>query len=299
MSIRREVVLVGAGPRGKRAARRLLHRPLRGMDVVGLLDEGSESLPEELDRLQLLSVGDVAAGRVRIRRVPIATGRARAPEPELFALAELRSGQCRGQGLGARRPLQAVVALTLLLALLPLLVVLALAIKLDSPGPVIFRQLRRGFGGCTFWMLKFRTMVDGAHERLAEIAELNVHAGCGDTRLFKAADDPRVTRVGRLLRRFALDELPQLVNVVRGEMSLVGPRPLMLEEDRQVPRWAQPRLSVPPGVTGLWQVLGRNEIPFHEMLVLDTVYASARSVRLDLSLIARTPGAVLRTHRGF
>jgi lipopolysaccharide/colanic/teichoic acid biosynthesis glycosyltransferase len=147
-------------------------------------------------------------------------------------------------------------------------------------------------------MLKFRTMIDGAHDQLAEIAELNVHASHGDSRLFKADHDPRVTRVGRFLRRFALDELPQLVNVLRGEMSLVGPRPLMLEEDSHVPGWAHGRLIVRPGVTGLWQVLGRNELPFHEMLLLDSVYARAKTVRLDLSLLARTPQAILGTRRG-
>jgi lipopolysaccharide/colanic/teichoic acid biosynthesis glycosyltransferase len=163
---------------------------------------------------------------------------------------------------------------------------------------MLFQQCRRGARGQTFRMLKFRTMVDGAHDQLAELADLNVHASHGDSRLFKADRDPRVTRVGRVLRRFALDELPQVVNVVRGEMSLVGPRPLMLEEDAHVPRWARGRLVVRPGVTGLWQVLGRNEIPFHEMLLLDSVYARAKTVRLDLSLLARTPRAILATRRG-
>jgi lipopolysaccharide/colanic/teichoic acid biosynthesis glycosyltransferase len=299
---RRQVVLVGAGPRGRRAAGQLLRQPPRGIELVGLLDESPGRLQADLAELPVFAVGNVAAERVRIRRVATAAGKAGANDLDLFAVAELGSEQHRVRGLayaGARRPLEATLAAALLVVLSPLFVALALAIKVESPGPVIFRQPRRGTRGRMFRMLKFRTMVDSAHERLAEIADLNVHATYGDTRMFKAADDPRVTRVGKLLRRFALDELPQLVNVLRGEMSLVGPRPLMLEEDHNVPGWARQRLSVRPGVTGLWQVLGRNEIPFHEMLLLDNVYASARTLRLDLSLIARTPRAILRTHRGY
>ena len=151
--------------------------------------------------------------------------------------------------------------------------VIVVAIKLDSPGPIHFRQLRMGRGNKTFTILKFRTMTIDAEARKAEVAHLNKHAG-GDDRMFKIPHDPRVTRVGRFLRRYSLDELPQLVNVFRGEMSLVGPRPLILDEDQHVDGWARKRLDLKPGITGLWQVLGRDDIPFEEMVGLDYRYVT-------------------------
>jgi lipopolysaccharide/colanic/teichoic acid biosynthesis glycosyltransferase len=138
-------------------------------------------------------------------------------------------------------------------------------------------------------------MIDGAESRREEVAHLNMHAANGgDTRMFKAADDPRVTRVGRLLRRLSLDELPQLLNVLRGEMSLVGPRPLVLDEDEHVQYWARRRLDLRPGMTGLWQVLGRSQIPFDEMVKLDYLYVTTWSLRKDLQLMLRTIPVMFR-----
>src|SRR5213075_305877 len=142
-----------------------------------------------------------------------------------------------------------------------------------SRGPVLFRQTRVGRDGHTFEMLKYRTMQDGADARKAELRSRNEADG-----LFKIADDPRITRVGRLLRRTSLDELPQLFNVLRGQMSLVGPRPLVLEEDRHVRDWARQRLDLKPGITGPWQVLGREDIPFAEMVKLDYHYVTGWSL---------------------
>jgi exopolysaccharide biosynthesis polyprenyl glycosylphosphotransferase len=170
-----------------------------------------------------------------------------------------------------------------LVLLAPVIPVIALAIKLDSRGPVLFRQQRVGRGGCVFDMVKFRTMVDGADRRKAMLRERNEAEG-----LFKIADDPRITRVGRLLRRTSLDELPQLWNVLRGEMSLVGPRPLVIEDDRQVEGWYRRRLDLPPGMTGRWQVLGSARIPLREMVKLDYLYAANWSLWTDVKILLRT-----------
>src|SRR5205814_108624 len=144
-----------------------------------------------------------------------------------------------------------------LLLLAPVFAAFALLIKLTSPGPVLFRQVRMGAAEKTFRIYKFRTMVVDADERKHEVAHLNTHLrNGGDPRMFKIANDPRVTRVGHFLRRTSLDESPQLLNVLRGEMSLVGARPLILDEDRHVHSWARGRLNLKPGITGPWQVLG-------------------------------------------
>jgi exopolysaccharide biosynthesis polyprenyl glycosylphosphotransferase len=186
-----------------------------------------------------------------------------------------------------KRTLDVAVSSSLLVVLSPFLAVIALAIKLDSPGPVFFRQTRMGGGDRPFTILKFRTMVADAEQRKHEIAHLNQHRGA-DERMFKATTDPRVTRVGALLRRTSIDELPQLLNVLRNEMSLVGPRPLILEEDSHVLEWARERLRIKPGITGLWQVLGRSDIPFGEMVQLDYLYVTSWSLAGDVKLIAKT-----------
>ena len=144
-------------------------------------------------------------------------------------------------------------------------------------------------------MYKFRTMSVDADDRKAEFAHLNTHGQeGGDPRMFKIAGDPRVTRVGRFLRRFSLDELPQLFNVLRGEMTLVGPRPLIPDEDRHVEGWGRKRLDLKPGMTGMWQVLGRSEIPFGEMVKLDYLYVTTWSLANDLLLLVRTLPVVLK-----
>jgi exopolysaccharide biosynthesis polyprenyl glycosylphosphotransferase len=175
-----------------------------------------------------------------------------------------------------------------LLVLAPFLALIAAAIKLDSRGPVLFRQERVGRGGRVFEMVKFRTMVADADRRKADLREHNEAEG-----LFKIADDPRITRVGRILRRTSLDELPQLWNVLRGEMSLVGPRPLVIEDDRQVEGWYRRRLDLAPGMTGRWQVLGSARIPLREMVKLDYLYAANWSLWSDVKILLRTLAFVL------
>jgi exopolysaccharide biosynthesis polyprenyl glycosylphosphotransferase len=174
-------------------------------------------------------------------------------------------------------------------AVAPIFALIAVAVRLDSPGPVLFRQWRIGLGGRSFEIRKFRTMVREADQLKAELAHLNEANG-----LFKIAEDPRVTRVGRFLRRTSLDELPQLLNVLRGDMSLVGPRPLVVEDDRRVVGWHRQRLDIPPGMTGHWQVLGSSRIPLHEMVAIDYLYVANWSLWTDLKYLLLTVPYVLR-----
>jgi exopolysaccharide biosynthesis polyprenyl glycosylphosphotransferase len=176
-----------------------------------------------------------------------------------------------------------------LVAIAPVMLLLALAIKLDSRGPVFFRQLRVGRHGRRFYMLKFRTMVKDA-DRLKDSLRDRNEAQEG---LFKIAADPRVTRVGRLLRSTALDELPQLLNIVKGEMSLVGPRPLVIEEDERIGGWNRRRLELMPGMTGPWQILGPSRVPLKEMVALDYLYVANWSLWTDIKILLRTVPHVL------
>jgi len=182
-----------------------------------------------------------------------------------------------------------------LIILLPLMMLIALLIRISSPGPALFRQLRQGRGGRHFWFLKFRSMTMGAEHQLCDLERLNEAAG---GILFKMRDDPRVTPLGRWLRRTSLDELPQLLNVLRGEMSLVGPRPLQLRDSALLeqldPEAYARRLTVLPGLTGAWQVGGRSDTDSMSMLQLDLEYIERWSVKRDFLILFRTIGAVLR-----
>ncbi len=196
----------------------------------------------------------------------------------------------------AKRGIDVVVAVVLLLLLTPLLALLALLVARDSPGPVLFRQTRRGLRRRPFTVLKFRTMSDGCAVDLHRcyIAQLVQEGAAPAGTLNKLTADPRVTRMGRVLRATSLDELPQLVNVVRGEMSLVGPRPALdYELEHYRPEHFE-RFEVRPGITGLWQVSGRNALGFHEMLELDSEYARRQGPLVDAAILARTPIALVR-----
>ena len=183
-----------------------------------------------------------------------------------------------------KRGLDVVGAGLGLLVLAPLFCIIAVAIKLDTKGPVLFRQRRMGCRNKPFEMLKFRTMVDGAERQKAALAEHN-EAGGG---LFKIEGDPRITRVGAVLRQTSLDELPQLINVLRAEMALVGPRPLVIDEDARIEGWQRRRLLLPPGMTGLWQVFGSARIPLPEMVKIDYLYGANWSLWLDIKILLRT-----------
>ena len=204
-------------------------------------------------------------------------------------LFELRPPVLTGAEWAVKRTFDLVVSGVIAIVGLPLWLLVALAIKLDSRGPVFYVDRRIGVGEQEFGMLKFRTMVAGAAGQQAALEAENEASGA----LFKIRDDPRVTRVGRLLRRISLDELPQVVNVLRGEMSLVGPRPLPLRDYQLLDEWHRRRYLVLPGVTGLWQISGRSNLGFDDLVRLDFTYLENWSIWLDISIILRTIPAVL------
>ena len=232
-----------------------------------------------VDLLVAPALTDVAGPRVNIRPVsglPLL----QVNEPHLSGVRRLAKGL-----------FDAVVAGTALVALAPVLAAVALAVRLSGPGPVLFRQVRIGRDGREFLMYKFRTMHPDAEQRLSELLDDNDH---GDSVLFKMRDDPRVTRVGRLLRRYSLDELPQLFNILRGQMSLVGPRPPLPREVSRYARDVHRRLLVKPGLTGLWQVSGRSDLDWEESVRLDLYYVENWSVALDAEILWKTVWAVVR-----
>jgi exopolysaccharide biosynthesis polyprenyl glycosylphosphotransferase len=318
-------IIVGAGDVGQLIARKLLKHPEYGINLVGFVDAEPKERRDDLESLTLLGKPEKLPALVRlfdIERVIVAFSNDSHGQtldlirsmkdldlqvdivPRLFDLVSPGTGIHSVEGLPLislaptrlspssrflKRSLDLGLSIVALVLLSPLLAMIALAIKRDSPGQVLFRQIRMGRGDQAFRIFKFRTMVADAEERKPDVAHLNRHLqNGGDPRMFKITDDPRLTRVGRWLRRYSLDELPQLFNVVRGEMSLVGPRPLILEEDKYVDAWARRRLNLKPGCTGPWQVQGREDIPFDEMVKLDYLYATNWSLFGDLKLVART-----------
>jgi exopolysaccharide biosynthesis polyprenyl glycosylphosphotransferase len=329
-------VIVGAGHVGQLVAHKLLQHPEYGINLVGFVDVDPQERRADLEHLTLLGPPERLPAIVRvfdIERVVVAFSTDSHEETlalirslnELNVQVDIvpRFFEVVGPGVDLhtiegipliglppvrlsrssrllKRAVDLVVSALGLLALAPVFALIALRIKMDSSGPVFFRQTRVGIGDKTFQIYKFRTMTADADERKSEVAHLNMHtASDGDGQLFKVPDDPRTTNFGRFLRRYSLDELPQLVNVFIGDMSVVGPRPLILDEDKQVAEWARKRLYVKPGMTGLWQVLGRSDIPFDEMTKLDYLYVINWSLGGDLSLMLRTVPAVFRARRAY
>jgi exopolysaccharide biosynthesis polyprenyl glycosylphosphotransferase len=210
-----------------------------------------------------------------------------------LGLLHVRPSRHRGPARAAKGALERVAALLLLVVLAPLLLALAYAVRRDSPGPATYRQTRIGRGGVPFTMYKFRTMSVNAELRLPELSDHNMTDGV----LFKIREDPRITRIGSFLRRFSLDELPQLLNVLRGQMSLVGPRPALPDEVARYSPDERRRLAVKPGLTGLWQVSGRSDLSWSDSVRLDLRYVDNWSLGLDLLILCQTVRAVL-DHRG-
>jgi len=328
----RSVVLVGDTPRARTMARLIHDHPWWGLRLLGLVRErpaGSER-GTTLGGLPVLGTLDelpVVLTTMPVDEVILAVDRADLGSlEETFLLCEEMGVKTRlildffphvlahveleeldgtplltfsttpGNELAllAKRSLDVFLAAVLGIAsALPLLVT-ALLIRLTSRGPAFFRQTRCGLNGRPFTLWKLRTMVDGADARLDEVAHLNELDGP----VFKSASDPRITPLGRFIRRFSFDELPQLWNVLRGEMSLVGPRPPLPEEVSRYEHWQRRRLSMKPGVTGLWQVSGRNDIPsFDDWMNLDLAYIDNWSLAMDVKILLRTIPAVL-TGRG-
>ncbi len=208
-------------------------------------------------------------------------------------LFRLRPLVFEGFDFALKRTFDLLISLVLLVLLSPLMLVIAIAVKLSSRGPVIYRSVRPGIGGKPFNCLKFRTMREHADQLQADLESLNEKSGA----IFKIRNDPRLTQVGQFLRRYSLDELPQLINVVRGQMSVVGPRPLPMRDFERLEEWHKKRYLVLPGITGLWQVSGRSELDFDDLVRLDFLYVEQWSIFLDLAILVRTIPAVL-TRRG-
>jgi exopolysaccharide biosynthesis polyprenyl glycosylphosphotransferase len=253
--------------------------------IVADADVDDERLIELVDRAHRLGV------KVRLapRATELLTERAEYVAGQGVPLFELHPPVFAGADWLVKRTFDLVVSGVVVVLGLPFWALMAAAIKLSSPGPVFFRDRRIGLNHHEFTMLKFRTMIAGADERQAELEPANE----ADGPLFKIRDDPRVTRVGAVLRRFSLDELPQVLNVLRGEMSLVGPRPLRLRDYNMLEDWHRKRNLVLPGLTGLWQISGRSTLGFDDLVRLDFYYLENWSLWLDITILVRTVPAVV------
>ncbi|HZG35636.1 MAG TPA: sugar transferase, partial [Gaiellaceae bacterium] len=311
LRVQRRVLLVGDGE-GLAALQRVVRaaRSALAYEYVGAFSPGRDgSIREPLQRLSpdevILNEGDfdeatvfgiveaAHAEGVRVRIAPKTTElllqRGEYVPGQGAPLFELRPPVFAGADWAVKRVFDLVVSSVVVLVGLPLWLLIAAAIKLDSRGPVLYRDRRVGIGEREFPMLKFRTMVQGAADLQTELETRNEAGGA----LFKIRDDPRVTRVGRLLRRLSIDELPQVLNVLRGEMSLVGPRPLPLRDYRQLQQWHRRRYNVLPGITGLWQISGRSNLTFDDLVRLDFYYIENWSIWLDISILVKTLPAVV------
>jgi exopolysaccharide biosynthesis polyprenyl glycosylphosphotransferase len=314
----RKILIVGANPIGQDLARELAGQ----CQIVGYVDNGSDLAPSSaeefslvgpiasLDRLvQQYGVDEIVVAlppnrREQLGRI-VARGFGRPvhvkfaadlgePLPERFEMYRHGGRSFIGFAPVApvswlKRAFDMVMGLVALAALSPFMIAIAVLIRMDSPGPIFYGQERVGKDGVRFKMMKFRSMRQNADALLEELRAKNEASGP----LFKIRQDPRVTKIGRILRRTSLDELPQLFNVLRGQMSLVGPRPPVPNEVAQYEDWQLGRLRAVPGMTGLWQVSGRSDVPFHDMVRLDLHYIRNWSLWLDLEIILRTIPAVV------
>lgn len=318
------VLIVGGGELGRTLMRHIVAHPELGFEVVGFVDDDPErrtdigrfkalgstrdipdivqntdideviiTLPWQYHRKILRVLDQCEREQVRSRIVPdmfqLSMSRVDLDEIKGVPLIGTKEPALKGWGFTLKRLMDIALASLMLLVASPLIVVIAALIKLDSSGPVLFEQTRVGRNGRLFTLFKFRSMYVGAEE---DVERLRVHNEA-DGPLFKMREDPRVTRIGKLLRRFSLDELPQLWNVLRGDMSLVGPRPALPSEVEQYEPWHRKRLEVPPGLTGLWQTSGRSDITFDEMCLLDIYYAERWSPLLDTMIFLKTIPTVL------
>jgi len=320
------VLIVGAGEVGRRLMRNIVAQPELGYQVIGFVDDDAEKSRTDIGRFKALGDIDNLARvvqeeaideviitlpwmhhrkilgimcqcereRVRARIVPdlfqLALSRVDIEDLGGIPIIGVKEISITGWNLAFKRANDLFVSLAGLILLSPLLLLISVAIKLDSPGPVLFKQVRVGKGRRhRFVCYKFRSMRQGAEGERRQLADRDEVVGP----TFKIRHDPRCTRVGRLLRRTSLDELPQLYNVLRGEMSLVGPRPAIPSEVEKYQEWHRKRLEVSPGITGLWQISGRSQLTFDEMCLLDIYYLENWSPLLDLKIALKTFPAVL------
>lgn len=319
------VLIVGSGEEGLRVMRNLVAQPELGYRVVGFVDDDPErgnsdigrvralgstdnvpqllrqeqideviiTLPSHEQRKTLRLVDQCLQANVRPRIAPdmFQMSLSRVTLEEVAGIPMLSPYEMRlsSWAQALKRAVDVLGAGMALIVFSPLMLLLAILIPLDSPGSPIFRQVRVGRNGLPFSVYKFRSMVREAEQLKQQLRHLNE----ADGPMFKIRDDPRTTRLGRFLRRTSLDELPQIWNVLRGDMSLVGPRPALPEEVAGYAEWHRQRLATAPGITGLWQVSGRSDVPFEEMVLLDIYYIENWSPLLDLSILLRTVPRVL------
>ncbi|HUS17243.1 MAG TPA: sugar transferase, partial [Chloroflexia bacterium] len=317
------VLIVGAGEIGRAVMRNLVARPELGYQVVGFIDDDLSrgdlgrfralggldnitavlkterldeviiTLPWTYHRTIMGLVRSCEGLGVRARVVPdlfqLSLSRVDFDDMGGIPLVGLKETSIPRAGRVMKRALDIVLSVIALVVTTPLLILVAILIRLDSPGPVLFTQRRVGEDGRLFNIYKFRSMRMGAEEQQDELQDLNQRAGP----VFKIKADPRITGIGRWLRRFSIDELPQFINVLRGEMSIVGPRPGLPPEVAKYEAWHRQRLEVPPGISGLWQVSGRSELSFDEMCMLDVYYIENWSLGLDLAIMLKTLPHVL------
>jgi exopolysaccharide biosynthesis polyprenyl glycosylphosphotransferase len=319
----RRVLVIGAGKVGQEVAAMIRQYVWAGLELVGYLDDDPRkrnnglpvlgALEDALRLVKELAIDEVvvalplrsherlAAVTYALQQVPVSIR----VVPDYFNLVFLRASVEDFGGMplitlrepaltefqrAVKRVFDLMMGTVLTVVSLPIMALIALAIKLDSPGPIIFKQQRVGENGRLFLMYKFRSMVDGADERHDEV----IRRASDGVIAHKWPDDPRVTRLGRFIRAFSLDELPQLFNVLKGEMSLVGPRPEMPWLVEEYEDWQLKRFTVPQGITGWWQVNGRADKPMHENTEEDLFYIKNYALLLDLQILWRTIGAVFR-----
>jgi exopolysaccharide biosynthesis polyprenyl glycosylphosphotransferase len=321
----KRILLVGAGDVGRMVMRTVTARPDFGYQMIGFLDDNPAKgftdigpykalgpvenlndiltqeavdtvvicLPWQSHRMIQRLLRTCEQNHVRAQVVPdlfqVTKNQVYVEDLNGIPLIGTRDVSIQGWNLLVKRASDLVLGGLLGLVGLPFWLLIAAAIKLDSPGPALFTQTRIGKNGVPFRCYKFRSMIEGADDLRHDLGELNEATGP----LFKLRNDPRCTRVGRWLRRYSLDELPQLINVLRGEMSLVGPRPNLPEEAEQYQEWHKRRLTVSPGITGLWQVNGRSDLTFDEMVLLDIYYVENWNLTMDLGILVRSLPAVL------
>ncbi len=329
--VMRNTLIIGSGKVGKEVARKLQRHDSFGLQPIGFIDDDplytEFKEPELQDMCVLGGLKDLTRiiGDFDVEKVVIAFTGTTAEQlldlasrcnkmgvecsivPRLFEvitdeitvneiggipLIRLREKKIEGYKKLLKSAEDYVLGAIALMLVWPILLVTAIAIKLDSPGPVFFRHKRVGKNGKCFECLKFRSMVDGASKMQEEMVNGDTAAEHGWL-CWKVQEDPRITRVGKLIRKFSIDELPQLFNVLTGKMSMVGPRPHIKEEVQEYKEWHKQRLNVKPGITGLWQVSGRSDLPFDEMIKLDLYYIETWSVWTDFKIIIRTFSAIV------
>ncbi|MDQ4075346.1 MAG: sugar transferase [Chloroflexota bacterium] len=318
------VLIVGGGEMGRTLMRHIVAQPNMGYEVIGFVDDDPArqydigrfkalgytdqipylvrqhdvdkviiTLPWQYQRKIIQILEHCEQQAIQSRIVPdlfqLSLTRVTLDEIRGVPLIAMKEPALKGANLALKRFVDVAISGVVLLLFSPLLLLIALAIKVESPGSVLYKQSRVGRGGKLFTIYKFRSMRNGADREVELLATLNE----ADGPLFKIRNDPRVTRVGKIIRKFSLDELPQLLNVLKGDMSLIGPRPALPNEVAQYQEWHRKRLEAAPGLTGLWQVSGRSDVTFDEMMLLDIYYTEQWSPMLDTMILLKTIPTVL------